>query len=45
MADADEMRSAMEKQVEQVRETHHKQVLALREEISDKEALISDLNE
>ena len=45
MADADEMKATLEKQVEQVRDAHHKQVQALRQEISDKEGLISDLTE
>ena len=40
-----EMRDALEKQMEQHRETHQRQLAALRDEVTEKQSLIDQLKE
>jgi kinesin family protein 5 len=45
LAGAQEMKEALEKQMESHREAHHKQLVELREEINRKETEIAELKE
>lgn len=42
---ADSMRVALEEQMDQLRDVHQKQVAELRDEISEKQALINEIKE
>ena len=45
MESANQMKETMETQMEQIRDSHQKQLHSLREEISEKEGQITDLKE